>query len=68
MTKLVKQKIKKNLTKRIGIEVVIIKQLCKQEVIGMRLHQFKVSGSNNIYLICNSYFNVKPEVEIGIAN
>jgi len=35
-------KTKKNLTRRIGIEVVIMKKLCKQEVIGMRIHQFKV--------------------------
>jgi len=33
----------KFLTRRIGIEVVIMKKLCKQEVIGMRMHQFKLS-------------------------
>jgi len=55
MTKLVKQKIS---TRRIGIKVVIMKKLCKQEVIGMRMHQFKVSGLNSVHLICNSYFNV----------
>jgi len=29
-------------TRRIGIEAVITKKLCKQEVIGIRMHQFKV--------------------------
>jgi len=55
-----------------GIEVVIMKKkLCKQEVIRIRMYQFKVSGLNSIHLIYNSYFNVKhikPEVEIGIVN
>jgi len=35
MMKLVKQKNLKFSTRRIGIEVVIMKKLCKQEVIGM---------------------------------
>jgi len=48
-----------NKTKRIGIEVVIMKKLCKQEVIGMRMHQFKVSGLNSVHLICDSYFNFR---------
>jgi len=37
-----------------GIEVGIMKKLCKQEVIGMRI---KVSGLNSVHLICDSYFN-----------
>jgi len=40
-----------------GIEVVIMKKLCKQEVIGIRMYQFKVSGLNSV-----------QKVEIGIAN
>jgi len=32
------------------------------------MHQFKVSFLNSVHLICDSYFNVKPEVEIGIPN
>jgi len=36
---------------------MIMKKLCKQEVIGIRMHQFKVSGLNSVHLICNSYFN-----------
>jgi len=39
--KLVKQK---KITRRIGIKVVIMKKNCKQEIVGMRMHQFKVSG------------------------
>jgi len=35
MMKLVKQKKIKFSTRRIGIEVVIMKKLCKQEVIGI---------------------------------
>jgi len=59
MTKLVKQKIQKISTRRIRIEVVIMKKkLCKQEVIGMRMHQFKVSGLNSVHLIFDSYFNI----------
>jgi len=49
----------------------MMKKLCKQEVIGTRMHQFKVSGLNSVHLLCDSYFNIKhikPEVEIGIAN
>jgi len=45
------------------------KKLCKQEVIGMRMHQFKVSGLNSIHLICDSYFNLWFNMfKIGIAN
>jgi len=36
---------------------VIIKKLCKQKVIGLRMHQSKVSGLNSVQLICDSYFN-----------
>jgi len=54
--KLVKQKIS---TRRIGIKVVIMKKLCKQEVIGRRMHQLKVSGLNSVYLICYSCLNVE---------
>jgi len=64
--KLVEQK---KLTRRIGI-------MCKQEVIGMRMHHFKVSGLNSVHLICDSYreglyFNLWFNClngEIGIAN
>jgi len=57
MMKLVKQKII-IFTRRIGIEVVIMKKLSKQEVIGIRMHQFKVSGLNSVHLICDSYLNI----------
>jgi len=46
---------------------VIMKKLCKQEVIGMRMHQFKVSGLNstlNLRFLLVQCANV----EIGIAN
>jgi len=57
MTEQAKQKKIKNFsTTRIGIEVVNMKKLRKQEVIGMRMHQFKVSGLNSVHLICDSYF------------
>jgi len=46
----------KNLNRRIGIEVVIMKKLCKQEVIDENA-SFKLSGLNSVHLICNSYFN-----------
>jgi len=59
MMKLVKQKKIKILSRRIGIEVVIMKKPCKQEVIGMRMYQFKVSVLNSLHFISNSYFNVK---------
>jgi len=64
---LVKQK---NSIRKIGIEVVVMKKLCKQEVIGMRIHQFKVSGLNNVHLICDFYFNFWfsfLNVKIGIS-
>jgi len=31
---------------------------CDHEVIGMKMHQLKVSGLNSIHLICDSYFNI----------
>jgi len=70
---LVKQKTLKLSTRRIGIKVVIVKKLYKQEVIGIKMHQFKVSGLNNLHLICDSYCismfkYMEPEVEIGIAS
>jgi len=57
LTKLLKEKKLKFLTRRIRIEVVIMKKLCKQEVIGMTMYQFKVTGLNSVHLICDSYFN-----------
>jgi len=48
---------------------VIMKKLCKQEVIGIRMHQFKVK--NSIQLICDSYSTSGLKylnVEIGITN
>jgi len=46
---------KTKLTRRIGIKMVIMKKLCKQEVIGMNA---SVNGLNAVHLICDSHFNI----------
>jgi len=43
---------------KLGTEVAVMKKLCKQKVIGMRMHQFKLSDLNSVHLICDSYFNI----------